>query len=129
MAFYFTFKSPFVLKIIKFLTSHFCHVHSISPHFFAGGDNLQCQILKRRGSGKKSVWRVLKSLCYRYLPGRGGGGAYYIPCQKRLQKMKYGFKGPILKCQSWPALAKQPINVQFCDILVLLHHLNNVTRN
>ena len=30
---------------------------------------------------------------------------------KRLYKIKYGFKGSILKCQSWPALAKQPINV------------------
>ena len=25
-------------------------------------------------------------------------------------------------------VAKHPINVQFCDILVLLNHLNNVTR-
>ena len=86
MAFYFTFKSPFVLKIIKFLTSHFCHVHSISPHFFAGGDNLQCQILKRRGSGKKSVWRVLKSLCHRYLPGRGGAGLTIFLVKKDFRK-------------------------------------------
>ena len=26
-------------------------------------------------------------------------------------KMKYGFEGSIFKCQSWPVLAKQPINV------------------
>ena len=36
-------------------------------------------------------------------------GAYYFSCQKRLYKMKYGFKGSIFKYQSWPALAKQPI--------------------
>ena len=29
----------------------------------------------------------------------------------------------------WPVLAKQPINDKFCDILVLLNHLNNVTMN
>ena len=43
--------------------------------------------------------------------GGGGGGAYYHSCQKRLCKMKYGFEGLIFKRQSWPALAKQPINV------------------
>ena len=84
MAFYFTFKSPFVLKIIKFLTSHFCHVHSISPHFFAGGDNLQCQILKRRGSGKKKCLAGLKESLPQIFAWEGGGGAYYIPCQNRL---------------------------------------------
>ena len=31
--------------------------------------------------------------------------------KKRLHKMKYGFEGSILKCQSWPVLAKQTINV------------------
>ena len=36
-------------------------------------------------------------------------GGYYVSCQKRLYKMKYGLKGAIFKCQSWPALAKQPI--------------------
>ena len=29
----------------------------------------------------------------------------------------------------WPVLAKQPINVSFCDIVVLLNHLNSVIRN
>ena len=43
--------------------------------------------------------------------------------------MKYGFEDSILKCQSWPVLAKHPINVYFYAILVLLDHLNNITRN
>ena len=43
--------------------------------------------------------------------------------------MKYGFEGSIFEYQFWPVLAKQPINVSFCDILVLLNHLNNVNRN
>ena len=34
-----------------------------------------------------------------------------------------------MKCRPWPLLAKQLINVWFCDILVLLNHLNNVARN
>ena len=38
-------------------------------------------------------------------------GDYYVPYQERLCKMKYGFEGSIFKCQSWPALVKQPINV------------------
>ena len=44
-------------------------------------------------------------------------------------KMKCGLEGSILKCQSWSLLTKKPINVQFCDILVLLNHLNNKIRN
>ena len=43
--------------------------------------------------------------------------------------MKYGFEDSILKCQSWPVSAKHPINVYFYAILVLLDHLNNITRN
>ena len=43
--------------------------------------------------------------------------------------MKYGFEGSIFKCQFWPVLAKQPINVWFCDILVLLNRLNKATGN
>ena len=33
-----------------------------------------------------------------------------------------------IKCH-YPVLAKQPINVEFCDILVLFNHSNNITRN
>ena len=82
--------------------------HSISPSLSARGDNLQSQILKSRGSEKNECLGVLKSLSHRYLLE---GGAYYVSCQKRLYKMKYDFKGSIFKCQIWPALAKQPINV------------------
>ena len=63
---------------------------SFSPKFWKGG-----------GGGVRKKW----------VPGADfPGGAYYVPCQKRLYKMKYGFKGLIFKCKSWPALAKQPIN-------------------
>ena len=58
-----------------------------------------------------------------------GRGAYYVSCQKRHYKMKYGIEGSIFKWQYWPVLVKQPINVYVCDILVLLNHLNNATRN
>ena len=52
---------------------------------------------------KMSAWGVES------LPQLFACGAYYVSCQKRLYKMKYGFKGSIFKCQSWPALAKKPI--------------------
>ena len=72
------------------------------------GHNFQAKILKRGGRLKKmSACGVLKES----LPQLFAWGAYYVSCQKRLYKMKHGFKGSIFKCQSWPALAKQPINV------------------
>ena len=106
------------------------HLHrfftvSVPPFLLVGGDNLQSQILKKRGGGdqkKMNVWWVL-SPCHGYLPL--WGGVDYVSCQKRLYKMKYGFEGYIFKCQSWPVLEK---NI-FCDFLVLLNHLNNKTRN
>ena len=39
---------------------------------------------------KMSVWGDLKSSCHRYLPD-----IYYVPFQKRLGKIKYGFEGSI----------------------------------
>ena len=74
---------------------------------------------------------VLKSPSHKYLPrGEGGaGGGLLSFFSKRLCKMKYGFERSIFKCQSWPAVAKQPINVWFCDILLLLNHMNKVTSN
>ena len=53
-----------------------------------------------------SAYGVVKSPCHRFW-----GGVSYVSCQKRLCKMKYDLEGLIFKCQSWPALAKQPINV------------------
>ena len=43
------------------------------------------------GGGQKriSAWGVLKSPCHTCLPER----AYYVPCQKKLLKIKYGFEG------------------------------------
>ena len=55
-------------------------------------------------------------------------GAYYVSCQRKSSKNKIWLWGLNFKCWSWPTLAKQPINVQFCAILVLLNHLINVTR-
>ena len=53
-----------------------------------------------------SAYGDVKGSCHRFW-----GGAYYVSCQKRLCKTKYGPKGLIFKCQSCPVLAKQPINV------------------
>ena len=55
-----------------------------------------------------SAWVFLKNPCHRYLPG-----GTYVSFQKRLNKVKYGFHGSTLKCQSWLVLAKQPINFSF----------------
>ena len=46
---------------------------------------------KARGGQKKVPWG-LKSSCQRCLPRR-----YYVPCQKRLRKIKYGFKGTLMQ--------------------------------
>ena len=104
-----------------------------SPPFLLGGQSLVPNF-EKGGSEKLSARRVLKSLCHRYLPGkwRGGGGVggySMFLLKKIMSKAKYGFEDLIFQCQFWPVLAKQPINVLFCDILVLLNHLNNVARN
>ena len=79
-----------------------------APPFLLGGTIFSPKFWKVGDQKKMSAWGVLKSLSHRYLLE---GGAYYVSCQKRLYKMKYDFKGSIFKCQIWPALAKQPINV------------------
>ena len=99
----------FVVQTFSILYKHSLTVSA--PPFSAGGQPT-LSILKRGHQKKMSGWEVLK-----------------CPCQKILSKMKYGFEDSIFKCQFWPVLAKQPINVSFCDILVLLNHLNNVTCN
>ena len=71
-----------------------------APPFLFGGQ-ASVPNFEKGGGGVRKKW----------VPGADfPGGAYYVPCQKRLYKMKYGFKGLIFKCKSWPALAKQPIN-------------------
>ena len=76
---------------------------TVSAPLSAGGQP-SVPNLEKEGGEVMSAWEgwILKSLCHRYLPG----GAYYVSCQKRLFKMKCGFKSSIFKCQSWPALAK-----------------------
>ena len=78
----------------------------------------------RRGKIRKNrvPGGVLKSPCHRCLPG---GLLCFL--SKKYCKMKLW--GSIFKCQSWLVLVKQPINVYFCNISVLLNHLNNITRN
>ena len=51
---------------------------------------------KARGGQKKVPWG-LKSSCQRCLPRR-----YYVPCQKRLCKIKYGFKGTLMQIRKSP---------------------------
>ena len=69
------------------------------PHFCWGGQ-LSVPNFEKGDQKKMSAWRVFTSPCH-----------YYVSCQKQLCKMKYGFEGSIFKCQSWPVLAKQPVNV------------------
>ena len=74
-----------------------------------GGTTFSPKFRKEGVIKKLSVWGgVLTSPCHRYM---SGGGAYYVSCQKRLYKMKYRFEGSIFKCQSWPVLAKQSIDI------------------
>ena len=65
--------------------------HSISPPppFLLGG-NLQSKILKRGESDKYECLGGLKESLPQIFPWRGKG-VYYVSCQKRLCKMKYGF--------------------------------------
>ena len=123
------------IEILLLVAKGFNSTQYQSPPF-CWGDSLQSQILKRGGVGvggirkKMSAWGVLTSPCHRYLPWgwrweRVGLAMFLV---KKDCKMKCGFERSIFKCQSWPVLAKQPINVWFCDILVLLNHLNSVTR-
>ena len=88
----------------------------------AGRHKLQSQILEGEDQKKTSTWGVLKSPCHRCLPG-----GLLCVLSKKYCKMKLW--GSIFKCQSWLVLVKQPINVYFCNISVLLNHLNNITRN
>ena len=70
--------------------------------------NFLSQILKRTDQKRNECLRELKG---------------------KLCKIKYGFEGSISNVDPGPVLTKQLINVYFYDILVLLNHLNNVTRN
>ena len=91
--------------------------HSKLPLTFtvSASHNRQSQILKKMGGvGRGGGGGQKKNECLgglrvpaRYLPG----WAYYVPSQKRIRKMKYGFEGSIFECHSWLVLAKQHINV------------------
>ena len=81
-------------------------LHSITPppHLSAGGVQPSVQNYEKEGIRKKN--ECLGGLiCHRYLPWR----LNYVSRQKRLYKIKCGFKGSIFKCQSWSALS-QAIN-------------------
>ena len=79
---------------------YLCDVHhSISPR------QLPVPNYKEAGSeNKMSAWGDLKSSCHVYLPwgggrgqgrGQGRGGAYYVSCQKKILKIRYGLEGSI----------------------------------
>ena len=71
---------------------YLCDVHhSISPR------QLPVPNYKEAGSeNKMSAWGDLKSSCHVYLPWGGrGGGAYYVSCQKKILKIRYGLEGSI----------------------------------
>ena len=109
------------LDSCNLLTSHSSLKSSkqftVSAFPFLLGDNFHSQILKKKRRGvayqkKMSAW-----------------GAYYVSCQKKDFLKKIWLCELNFKRWLWPVLAKQPINVQFCDILGLLNHLSNVTRD
>ena len=54
----------------------------------------QSQILKR-DQERNEFLRGLKEFLRQIFVWGGGWGGYYISCQKRLCKIKYGFKGSI----------------------------------
>ena len=84
------------------------------PDFWAG--NLQSKILKK-GSEKNEYQEDLKSSFYRY---------YWFLSKKT--KWKYGFEDSFSNFDL-SLTGKQPINGWLYDTLVLLNHLDNITRN
>ena len=62
--------------------SEFCEWAQYQSHpIWAGGTTFSSKF-----------WKVgSENCCHRYLPS----GAYYIPCQTRLFKIKYGFEGSV----------------------------------
>ena len=113
---------------IFFLTLCLSTVSACLPPILVVWGSFQSQILKRWGSGKKMS--ASGGLKY-FLSWIFAFGVYYVSCPKKRLKIRYNSEGAIsnFKCWSWPVLAKQPINVQFWDILAPLNHLNNVAKN
>ena len=66
-------------------------VHSITPlPLSAGAITFSPMFWKGGGDqNKMNAWGDLKSSCHRCLPRV----AYYVSCEKRLSKIKYGFEG------------------------------------
>ena len=90
--------------------------HSKLPLTFtvSASHNRQSQILKKMGGvGGGGGQKKNECLGGLRVPATDIclGGAYYVPSQKRIRKMKYGFEGSIFECHSWLVLAKQHINV------------------
>ena len=74
-------------QIMAALSSqHICDMFTVSVPLSAGGTTFSLKFWKGENQEKMSAWGVLKSSCHRYLPG----AAYYVSCQKRLYKIKYG---------------------------------------
>ena len=97
--------------------------HHPSP--FCEGEQLSVQNFEKGGSEKGGVLGDLKSFCHaEYLPG---GLALFL-LKKKSFKDKIWLWVLNFKCWSWPVLAKESVDVWFCYILVLLNHLNKVTR-
>ena len=73
------------------------------------------QFLKRGDQKKMIAWGDLKSSCHEYLLGD-----LLFLVNKKTFKNKIWLLQLNFKCWSWPVLAKQPVNVYFCDTLVLV---------
>ena len=65
------------------------------PFLLGGGEggHLSVPDFEKGGSGKKREHRGVVVGLKEFLPQIFAWRAYYVPCQKRLRKIKYGFEG------------------------------------
>ena len=81
-------KNMSMRQIMAVLSQQICDMFTVSVPLICQGWMFSLKFWKGGGAEKNEcLWGVLKSPCHRYLPG----AAYYVSCQKRLYKMKYGF--------------------------------------
>ena len=92
-----------------------------APLLSAGGRQLPVSNFKKGDQKKYKCQGGLKSSSRRYLPG----GGLLCSLLKNAFQIKYGFEDSISNVDLG-LFAKQPTNLQFYEILVLLNHSNNL---
>ena len=91
------------------------------PLLSARGRQLPVPNFKKGDQKKYKCQGGLKSTSHRYLPG----GGLLCSLLKNAFQIKCGFEDSISNVDLG-LFAKQPTNLQFCEILVLLNHSNNL---